>query len=181
MKVVILMTVLFAVLATSVQTYAAGKDKSFLIAVDGQTSVQKNGYQRTWVFNNIRASRNGDGPLLTGLRYDEGFYATGEECWIQGEVGTHYELRNFEFHDTMIFRDDSTLQSRLRRHTICEVSRPGGLNEGTYQLDWDVTGGTKRFEGATGAMIGSGNYKVLVSSGRFSSAAYEGTRQVSLD
>ena len=182
MKVLSFLSVVTCLVFASNFVSAGPKDKQMSYQVDGQTLSSKVGEVTTSEFRQSPSSRKGGATTVaTGQRYSEGWDYL-EECHIGGDVGKKYKLLNPEWYQTDTFEDGSTITTQLMEHTVCAVSPiDDRRNFGTYEGEWTVLGGTKRFEGASGSKYSSGTYQNLWSAPRSSSASFEGVTNYDLD
>ena len=181
MKVLSFLTVVTCLVFASNFVSAGPKDKQMSYKLDGQTLNTHNGRVRTSELRNVPFNRK-NSPVATSQRYDEGWLFVNEPCYVGGEEGFKYRLYNHEWHQTDTFEDGSTITQRLLDHTVCDILLTGtNINYGTWELEWTVVGGTKRFEGASGSVYSSGTYQDLWATPRFGSASFEGVTNYDLD
>ena len=183
MKVLSFLSVVTCLVLASNFVSAGPKDKQMSYQVDGQTLSSKVGEVRTSEKRNMPVSIKGGGTkVVTSQRYDEGWNFFGENRYIGGAMGNKLSLRNHEWHQTTTFSDGSTITELLLVHTICSVpATDDRLAYGTWELEWTVVGGTKRFEGGSGTKYASGTYQVRWDTSRSVSSSYEGVANYDLD
>ena len=182
MKLLSFLSVITCLVFASNFVSAGPKDKQMSYKIDGQTLDSLDGQVRTSEFRNSPVSKRREkGPVATGQRYDEGWLYL-EGCHIGGEVGYKAKVINPEWHQTETFKDGSTITAVLIEHTVCDVPPANGRrNYGTWEGEWTVVGGTKRFEGASGSKYQSGAYQNLWTTSRFVSSSYKGVINYDLD
>ena len=181
MKVLSFLSVVTCLVFASNFVSAGPKDKQMSYQVDGQNLISKVGEVRTENFLNRPVSSKGEGFSQTSYRYSEGWRFV-DICYVGGTLGYKSELINPEWHQTVTFKDGSTITELLLVHTICNVpATDDRLAYGTWELEWTVLGGTKRFEGASGTKYASGTYQVRWETSRSVSSSYEGVANYDLD
>mgnify|MGYP000857539531 FL=1 len=181
MKVLSFLSVVTCLVFASNFVSAGPKDKQMSYQVDGQNLISKVGEVRTENFLNRPVSSKGEGFSQTSYRYSEGWRFV-DICYVGGTLGYKSELINPEWHQTVTFKDGSTITELLLVHTICDVpATDDRLAYGTWELEWTVLGGTKSFEGASGSKYSSGTYQVRWDTSRSVSASYEGVANYDLD
>ena len=181
MKVLSFLSVVTCLVFASNFVSADAKNKQMSYTLDGQTLTTFNGRVRTSEQRNVPFNRK-NSPVATSQRYDEGWLFVNEPCYVGGEEGFKYRLYNHEWHQTVTFKDGSTTTQRLLELTICDIPLTGtNINYGTWELEWTVLGGTKRFEGGSGTKYASGTYQVRWDTSRSVSASFEGVANYDLD
>jgi hypothetical protein len=108
--------------------------------------------------------------------YPKGFKTCDAADPRTGELLSKFWKEWVDEYRTVEFPDGSTISSRHTGERVICTSKFSGTSDplsgnferdpslpeiGTYYNRFEITGGTGRFKGATGTMVGSGDYEVL--------------------
>jgi hypothetical protein len=178
MKVLSFLSVVTCLVFASNFVSAGPKDKQMSLNFYGQSLNSIDGNIVTQ--EKLNVSTGTGRRTLTGHRYSEGWLYL-DQCFIGGEIGNKIKSFNAEGHQTVTFKNGSTITMRLMEHIVCSVEQIDGLFYGTSDEEWTVLSGTGDFEGASGSMNASSTFQQLWSAPRSSSSSFEGVANYDLD